>query len=76
MIEGDWPYNKIKKHFDASNHMISVAKNLAVERGILSMQEAKSGKILDTSIVKKVIDQYTNDDISRVMAGKKNFVSV
>ncbi|KAJ4432885.1 hypothetical protein ANN_21524 [Periplaneta americana] len=57
----DWPYSKIREHFDACNHMISVAKNLAAERGILSTPESRSGKTLDTSIVKKVFDHYTND---------------
>ncbi|KAJ4430633.1 hypothetical protein ANN_19222 [Periplaneta americana] len=56
--------------------MICVAKNLAAERGILSTPESRSGKTLDTFIVKKVLDLYTNDDVSRIMAGKKNFISV
>ena len=50
--------------------MISVAKKLAAEEGILT-PSVKTDKSLETSVVKKVLDYYTSDEVSRVMAGKK-----
>lgn len=72
----DWSYSKIKEHFEASDHMIRVAKKLAKENGILSSPGIKIGKPLELSIVSKVLEFYRSDEISRVMPGKKNFVSV
>lgn len=71
-----WSYNEIKEHFQASTQMITVAKLLAAEKGILAMPEPKLGKRLETSIVEKVIEFYNSDDVSRIMAGKKNYVTV
>ncbi|KAG8234753.1 hypothetical protein J437_LFUL009992 [Ladona fulva] len=47
----DWPYSKIKKNFDATNHMIKVAKEVASEKGILSTPNLKIGRVLDEEIV-------------------------
>mgnify|MGYP000533579031 CR=1 FL=1 len=55
--------------------MIKVAKTLASERGILSTPETKSGKPLQYSVVEKVLEFYISD-VSRAMAGKKNYVSI
>ncbi|KAJ4446093.1 hypothetical protein ANN_12785 [Periplaneta americana] len=56
--------------------IIRVAKKLAEESGILSTPNNKLGKVLELSTVTKVLQFYRSDDVSRVMAGKKNFVSV
>ncbi|KAJ4440816.1 hypothetical protein ANN_10662 [Periplaneta americana] len=56
--------------------MIRISKQIAAEKGILAAPNPKAGKSLGTFIVEKVVQFYNSDDVSRVMAGKNNFVSV
>ena len=59
-----------------SNYMARQAKKLVQEKGILSTPNPKHGKFLPMDTQKLVESFYTSDDISRVMPGKKDTVSV
>lgn len=52
--------------------MITVAKNLAKQKGILSSPNPKPGKTLDEVVVKKVIEFYESQEISHEMPRKKD----
>ena len=46
------------------------------EKGVLSLPDSKLGPSLLRETVDTVNDFYNSDEISRVMPGKKDFVSV
>lgn len=73
-IFNGWSFCTIQKTFNASNHMITVAKKTAEEYGILPTPDVKTGKKLDKATVDCIVDFYTSDLISCVMAGKKNYL--
>ena len=64
------------KEFGAPNYMARQAKKLVQEKGILSSPNPKPGKTLSPIIEEQVVDVYHSDDISRVMPGRKDCVSV
>ena len=59
-----------------SNYMARKSKELVKEKGILSTPNPKPGSSLPQETTDLVIQFYESDDISRVMPGKKDFVSV
>lgn len=56
--------------------MIRKSKKLVDEKGILSSPNVKCGRRLSSETETLVIDFYMNDEFSRLMPGKKDFVSV
>ena len=56
--------------------MARKAKNLFAEKGILSTPNPHPGHSLPQESVDLVTEFYQNDEVSRVMPGKKDFVSV
>ena len=53
-----------------------LAKKIVEDKGVMSSPNAKARKSLSEDTVKLVQAFYYHDDISRVMPGKKDFVSV
>ena len=56
--------------------MITVAKKVKEEKGILSCPNLKRGKRLSDALVEKILKFYESDDISRIMPGKKDYVII
>ena len=56
--------------------MVRQARKLAAEKGILEMPEPKKGKVLSKERKRYFVDFYCDDEYSRIMAGKKDFVSI
>ena len=52
------------------------AQKLYKEKGILAMPPPKKGKSLDEVIIKNVPLFFKDDKFSRLMSGKKDFVSI
>ena len=62
--------------FEASNYLVRKAKKVVEERGILSSPNPKAGKNLSKTTVTQVKEFYYCENISRLMPGMKDFVSV
>lgn len=62
--------------FGCSNRMATQAKHLALEKGILSTPNPKIGRALEDDTTEAVRAFYHHDDISRIMPGKKDCLSV
>ena len=71
-----WSIEKTKTEFNVSAYMVRQARKLAAEKGILEMPEPKKGKVLSNKTKRCVVDFYCDDEYSRIMAGKKDFVSI
>ena len=72
-----WSIDRIQEEFGASNYMARRAKQLVREHGILATPDRRPGRPnLPDSVVDKVTSFYENDSSSRMMPGKKDYVSV
>ena len=65
-----------KTEFNVSAYMVRQARKLVKEKGILELPEQKKGKVLLEETSRCVIDFYCDDEYSRLMPGKKDFVSI
>ena len=68
--------NKVQQEFGISEYLALQSKKLVEERHILSLPGPSRGPSLPPETVVVVCSFYESDDISRVMPGKKDFVSV
>jgi hypothetical protein len=72
-----WSVNRIQEEFGASNYMARRAKQLVREHGILATPDPRPGRPnLPESVVDQVTTFYENDSSSRMMPGKKDYVSI
>ena len=76
VLPQSWTRKRIQDEFGVSDYMARKSKQLVREKGILSSPDPKPGNSLPSETVKLVIDFYESDEISRMMPGMKNFVSV
>ena len=76
VLPKSWPAKRIQSEFGASNYMARKAKNLVKEKGILSTPNPKPGNPLAMHKAHLVSGFYESDEVSRLMPGKKDFVSV
>ena len=77
LLPNSWTSQKIMEEFGATDYMVWQAKALAKEKGILATPNPKlSGRTLTQRGVEQVKDWYRSDEVSCVMPGMKDFVSV
>ena len=71
-----WSIRKTADFFNVSNYLVRSAFKLRKEKGILSEPQTKRGKCLPNEIIQLVEDFYYDDEFSRQMPGKKDYVSI
>lgn len=71
-----WSVKKIQDEFGVSNYMARAVKKLVKEKGILSTPNPKPGRTLNENVAELVKDFYNSDDVSRMMPGRKDCVSI
>nr|CAD7568138.1 unnamed protein product [Timema californicum] len=71
-----WTIQKIQDEFGVANYTARKAKILQKEKGIMSYPDSKPGKTLKREIAAKVQSFYESEEESRIMPGRKDFVSV
>ena len=77
ILPKSWSRRKIAKVFGVSRYLARRAKMLVAEKGVLSSPNPKLGSLtLSAQTEEEVKNFYLSDDISRIMPGKKDFVSV
>jgi hypothetical protein len=76
VLPKSWTHKKVAEEFHATDYMVRKAKKLVKEKGILATPNPKAGKTLPKITADLVKDFYHSDEISRVMPGKKDCVSV
>jgi hypothetical protein len=76
ILPNSWTERKIATEFDTSRRMASNAKKLYNEKGPLANPNSKPGKTIDENTAEKIRAFYLSEDMSRVMPGSKDYVSV
>ena len=71
-----WGRRKLRKVFGRSERQAIKVKKLVSEHGILILPNSKKGRALTLKTKTLVKTFYERDDISRMMPGMKDFVSV
>ena len=66
----------MQQEFGVSEYLARQSKKLVEESGILSLSSPLRRPSLPSETVDTICAFYESDDISRVMPGKKDFVSV
>ena len=69
----DWSHKKV---MDVSVHIVHKARKLCLEKDILAVPEQKRGKSLPADIVQLVQASYQDDEYTRLMPGRKDYVSI
>ena len=76
VLPQSWSYKKIEETMAVSNRLARKSRALVKEHGILSAPQPKKSSTLPETTVELVKAFYLRDDISRVLPGKKDYVSV
>ena len=71
-----WSRGQCAQFFNVSEYVVRTARDLKKDKGILAKPSPKRGKILSPEIVEKVIQTYEDDEFSRQLPGKKDYVSI
>ena len=75
VLPKSWSIKQVQTEFGTSSYMARKAKNLVKESGILETPNPKLGSTLSPQSVLHIQQFYESDDISRLMPGRKDFVS-
>ena len=76
ILPESWSVRQIEKEFKVTNWMARTAKRLQAESRVMASPNAKLGRKLSEEVKKSVHDFYLSDEISRVMPGMKDCISV
>ena len=76
VLPKSWSVKKVQQEFGVSEYLAQQSKKLVEEGGILSFPDPSCGLSLPPETVIDICTFYESDDISHVMPGKKDFVSV
>ena len=76
VLPRSWSTRKVEQEFGVSNYMARKAKELVKQKGILSTPNPKHGHTLTVETSDLVKSFYESDEVSGMMPGKKDYVSV
>lgn len=77
VLPNSWSARKISKQFGSSFYLALLTKTLVKENGIMCGPRKRLGtNIIDHTTVNLVKEFYSNDNISRVCPGKRDYVTV
>ena len=76
ILPKSWPIRKIQNEFGTTNYMARKAKDLVREKGVFATPNPNLGHPIAPKTADLVCVFYESDDVSRIMPGKKDFVSV
>lgn len=76
MTPRSWSIRELELQFDCSYRMACKAKTLQSERGFGSSPDPRPSRTLCDDVVSHVVEFYCSDEISRIMPGQKDFVTL
>lgn len=62
--------------FNTTHHIVRKAKELQTTNGVFSKPDPKIGKRITEEVEKCVLDHYNDDEVSRVMPGKNDCITI
>ena len=71
-----WSRRYCAEHFNVSEYLVRTARELKKVKGILAKPAQKQGKVIFQNTIDLVLSMYEDDEFSRQMSGKKDYVSI
>ena len=71
-----WSVKKVSAFFEVNEYKVKSAKNIFNTKGLLGIPDPKKGKRLSMDTMDMVLSFYENGVHSRLMPGKKDYVSI
>jgi len=75
VLPNSWSVKKVQQEFGVPGYLTRQLRKQVEERGILSLPGPSRRPVLPSETVIAICTFYEFDDISRIMPGKKDFVS-
>ncbi len=75
-VPRSWTIDRIRTKFEISTYMAKEAKKLQKTKGIMSAPAPRTGRKCADDVIQNVLSFYRSDEISRLMPGKKDCISV
>ena len=72
----EWSIDKCSEYFQVSQYLIEKSRDFAKENGVLSLPLQKKEKSVSHKMKEEIVSFYEDDEISRIMPGKKEYVSI
>ena len=76
LVPTSWRYCDIVKEFPVTDFMVRQSRKLLSEEGILASPKPRKGRELSEEIKILVKEFFCDDECSRLMPGKKDYVSI
>jgi hypothetical protein len=76
LVPSSWTQQQVVEKFNVTRNIARISKELRQVSGILAEPPKKKGKSLSSTIVERVLEFFTSEEISRKLPGKSDFVSV
>jgi hypothetical protein len=76
VLQKSWSIRKTQQGFKESNYVVWTSKKSVAEKGILCSPNANLSKVLPLATAEMVKQFYVPDEISRIIPGTKDHVSV
>ena len=76
LVPTSWTYKRMVEEFSVTEYMVRCARKLLSEKGILATTEPKRGYPISKELINLVVEFYSNDEFSRIMPGKNDYVSI
>lgn len=76
MTPRSWSIRELERNFKTTYRMARKAKQLQDECGFGSSPNPRPSRTLPQSVIIKVINFYISDEISRILPGKKDYVTI
>ncbi|XP_055548605.1 uncharacterized protein LOC129732110 [Wyeomyia smithii] len=76
VLPKSWTIAKIQKEFECPERLVRSMKKCVEEKGILCLPNPKKGHPLSEDVVRKVKEFYREPDVSKELAGRKEYKSV
>ena len=76
VLPQSWSIRRIQEEFGATYRTARLSKQLAASEGIMATPNARLGKVLPKAVEEKVVAFYLSNNVSRMMPGSKDYVSM
>ena len=64
------------EYFQVSKYLIQKSRDFGKENGVLSLPLQKKGKSVSHEMKEEIVSFCENDEISKIMPGKKDYISI
>ena len=76
LVPSTWKVENICQYFSVTHYMVKQSRQLLQSQGILSKPNPRKGRPASQETIDMVTEYYCDDNYSRLVPGKEDFVSI